>query len=84
MKDGCEFAETTFMRQNLEHVKDKSGSCAIVCMLTDTHAYIANVGDSRAIMSRTNGAFVESLSRDHKPSDPVEQKRICMAGGRIY
>ena len=72
MKDGCEFAETTFMRQNLEQVKDKSGSCAIVCMLTDTHAYIANVGDSRAIMSYDGGNFCINLSIDHKPNDESE------------
>ena len=40
------------MAQNLEVVRDKSGSCAIVCLLTDDTAYIANVGDSRAFMSQ--------------------------------
>jgi protein phosphatase 2C family protein 2/3 len=34
--------------------------------------YIANVGDSRALMSREGGKIVEPLSRDHKPTDEDE------------
>jgi serine/threonine protein phosphatase PrpC len=30
---------------------DKSGSCAIILLIIDGMAYVANVGDSRAIMS---------------------------------
>jgi len=32
-------------------ILDKSGSCALVCILMNEKIYIANVGDSRAIMS---------------------------------
>lgn len=51
MQDGCETAERMFMQQNLDIVRDKSGSCAIICLLCDQDVYIANVGDSRAITS---------------------------------
>ncbi len=27
---------------------------------------------------------VQMLSRDHKPSDPIEYKRICDSGGYVY
>ena len=27
---------------------------------------------------------VKILSRDHKPSDPLEYERICQAGGHVY
>ena len=46
--------------------------------------YIANIGDSRAVLSADGGRFSYNVSRDHKPIDPMEQKRILMSGGRIY
>jgi serine/threonine protein phosphatase PrpC len=46
--------------------------------------YIANVGDSRALMSADGGNYNIELSRDHKPNDEFETKRIVEAGGRIY
>lgn len=73
IREGCETAENTFMSRNRGGiVKDKSGSCAIICILTETQAYIANVGDSRAIISKESGKVVEALSTDHKPSEPAE------------
>jgi len=44
--------------------------------------YVANVGDSRAIMSLKNGSKIIPLSKDHKPID--EKDRIEKAGGYIY
>lgn len=52
--------------------------------LTDDVCYIANVGDSRALMSADGGNYIVELSRDHKPNDEEEQKRISEAGGKIY
>lgn len=46
--------------------------------------YIANVGDSRAVMSGEGGNKVYNLSRDHKPNEENEQKRILDGGGKIY
>ena len=73
---------------------DKSGSCAITSLFVgklpqlltnlDDMCYIANVGDSRAIMSAYGGEYVVELSSDHKPNDESEHKRIQEAGGRIY
>ena len=34
---------------------DRSGSCAIIVLVVDNEVYIANVGDSRAIMSAEHG-----------------------------
>lgn len=84
IKEGCEKAESVWMGQQVDSVKDKSGSCAIVCILTETSIYIANVGDSRAFISKNNGRICESLSNDHKPSEAPERKRIEAAGGRVY
>lgn len=82
MRDGFIAAEGHFMSLNYKELRDKSGSCAIVCILTDTQAYVANLGDSRAICS--SDRVVEALSRDHKPSDIREQKRILDAGGQLF
>jgi serine/threonine protein phosphatase PrpC len=41
----------------------------------------ANVGDSRAILSR-NGSAID-LTRDHKPNDPIEEARIEAKGGYV-
>lgn len=46
--------------------------------------YVANVGDSRAILSADQGARLFPLSRDHKPNDEMERKRIIEGGGQIY
>ncbi|VUZ50935.1 unnamed protein product [Hymenolepis diminuta] len=43
--------------------------------------YVANAGDSRAVLCRA-GAAVE-LSEDHKPEDPPERARINAAGGTV-
>ena len=37
---------------------DKSGSCAIVTFFYGEQCYIANVGDSRAIMSSRRGEII--------------------------
>lgn len=63
---------------------EKSGSCAIVVLIVEDNCFVANVGDSRAIMSSDGGTKTYTLSRDHKPADELEKKRITEAGGQIY
>jgi serine/threonine protein phosphatase PrpC len=47
--------------------------------------FCANVGDSRAVLTREKNGHVEGipLNRDHKANEPDEEKRILMHGGRI-
>jgi len=46
--------------------------------------YVGNVGDSRAVMSVDGGEKILLLSKDHKPEEENETKRIESNGGKIY
>lgn len=46
-----------------------------------TTLYVANVGDSRAVLSR--GGKAVALSRDHKPLEHGERARVFGAGGVV-
>lgn len=76
-------AEKTFLK-NYGESNDTSGSCAIIILIIENRVYIANVGDSRAILSAKNGTKFYMLSKDHRPGDEGEYKRILDAGGKIY
>jgi serine/threonine protein phosphatase PrpC len=84
--NGFKQAEEKFLEicKDEEEILDKSGSCAIVVLIVGPHCYVANVGDSRALLSSDSGTKIYSLSRDHKPSDEHEKIRIIKAGGQIY
>ena len=63
---------------------NNSGSCGLILLLVDTKIYIANVGDSRCLISCGNGKIQKDVTRDHKPEFPYEKKRIYDNGGNIY
>lgn len=63
---------------------DKSGSCGIIVLIVEQSCYVANVGDSRAIMSAENGQKLFVLSRDHRPNEDSEKARITENDGKIY
>ena len=84
LKIGFDRCEKMYVDHSRKNKVDKSGSCAIVTFFYGDKCYIANVGDSRAIMSSRFGTIISELSLDHKASDEYEQKRIIEKGGRIY
>jgi protein phosphatase 2C family protein 2/3 len=45
---------------------------------------VANLGDSRAILASEGAKKVYQITKDHKPSNLFEQKRVMEAGGKIY
>jgi serine/threonine protein phosphatase PrpC len=49
--------------------------------MTKDKLYVANIGDSRAILCHNNKAV--ALSNDHKPDLPEEKLRIEKAGGYV-
>ena len=65
-------------------LKDKSGSCALVTIIVDDFIYIANIGDSRAVISLNNGNEVIQATNDHNPQAQSEKKRIIDNEGVIY
>ncbi|CAM9344685.1 unnamed protein product, partial [Chrysoparadoxa australica] len=60
----------------------QAGCTSIVVLLVGNMLYIANAGDSRAILCKAGGQ-VFALSEDHKPTQQRELDRIQKAGGFV-
>ncbi|XP_022909138.1 protein phosphatase 1A [Onthophagus taurus] len=61
--------------------EDKSGSTAVCAFISPRLVYVANCGDSRAILCQSGGPVF--TTQDHKPSLPTEKERIVKAGGSV-
>lgn len=59
--------------------EDMSGCTAVCALISPTHLFIANCGDSRAVLY--DGNLPRFATEDHKPFHPIERKRIIDAGG---
>lgn len=64
-----------------KHGVDRSGSTAVGVMISPSHIYFINCGDSRGLLSR--GGAVHFFTQDHKPNNPLEKERIQKAGGSV-
>lgn len=60
---------------------EKSGSTAVCAFISPRNIYIANCGDSRAVLCRAGDPVFST--RDHKPVLPAEKERIQNAGGSV-
>ena len=72
------------------NVMDESGTTATILYVTELAVVIANVGDSRAVLSHWNhdangheGVAAMQLTEDHVASSPDEQVQIKDRGGFI-
>ena len=63
---------------------DKSGSCALVMLIINDFLFSINLGDSRALYSYDTGKYIYQITRDHKPNDEIEKRRIEKAGGKVF
>mmetsp|Transcript_2163 Transcript_2163/g.2127 ORF Transcript_2163/g.2127 Transcript_2163/m.2127 type:complete len:426 (+) Transcript_2163:18-1295(+) len=59
-----------------------AGCTACVALKHGNELYVANAGDSRAVLCRGDGTAY-ALSNDHKPNDKTELDRIIAAGGFV-
>lgn len=59
-----------------------AGCTAVVAFKRGNMLYVANAGDSRAVLCRADGVALP-LSEDHKPNQPRELARIHAAGGFV-
>jgi len=57
------------------------GTTALCCLIQEGTMFVANVGDSRAVLCHSEKAI--EMSEDHKPIRQDEKKRIEALGGRI-
>lgn len=67
-------------------LRDTSGTTSCLCLLTLDDIFLANIGDSRAVLARTSRVSVVTsiaaipLSIDQKLSLPEEHNRAAQAG----
>ena len=86
IKFGFEEVDKKFLEQSVKNGKiiETSGSCALILLIIENKIYIANVGDSRCLISMQNGLIRRDVTRDHKPNYPYEKERILSNGGNVY
>lgn len=67
--------------KNDDNLAINAGCTANVVMISQDSIYVANAGDSRAVLCRAGKAY--PLSFDHKPEGQAEIARITKAGGTV-
>lgn len=76
------FRETFLeMSEKIQENKIIHGTTAVVAFITEKKIYIANSGDSRAVLCRDGKAI--QLSVDHRAKDDSENRRIRQVGGFV-
>ena len=81
----------TFVQTNINLVNDDkidstfSGTTCSSLLFCPEKIITANVGDSRCVLGKFDGKNwkAKNLTRDHKPNEEDEKKRIIEKGGRI-
>ena len=83
LKAAFKTAESKLKASGIDY--SNSGTCAIAVMVIKDQCYIANLGDSRAVLYRETPKEKQAieLSFDHKPKRSGEEERIKKAGGKI-
>mmetsp|Transcript_14692 Transcript_14692/g.36607 ORF Transcript_14692/g.36607 Transcript_14692/m.36607 type:complete len:289 (-) Transcript_14692:520-1386(-) len=80
MVEAYESTDAQYLKQDAASNRE-DGCTAVTAVLLGTRLFIANVGDSRAVLCRAGKAV--ALSVDHKPNSKEERTRIENAGGVV-
>eukprot|EP00878_Enallax_costatus_P013420 GHUV01014034.1.p1 GENE.GHUV01014034.1~~GHUV01014034.1.p1 ORF type:complete len:277 (+),score=54.61 GHUV01014034.1:429-1259(+) len=78
--ESFEHTDSQYLKQSSSNSKD-DGCTAVTAVVVGDRLLVANVGDSRAVLSRKGKAV--PMSVDHKPNTREERTRIEDAGGVV-
>ncbi|XP_022764982.1 probable protein phosphatase 2C 30 [Durio zibethinus] len=76
IKEAYSTTDMDFLKENLG-----GGTCCVTAMIHKGDLVVSNVGDCRAVLSRSGVA--EALTSDHQPSRQDERDRIEALGGYV-
>ena len=93
LKESLNKIDNDLLKSKQSFDTEKSGSTACLGILYNKNLFLANIGDSRAILcsftNTINNNIPQSiwkssqLTKDHKPKDKHEYKRIIASGGTV-
>lgn len=81
LKSAYEATDEDYLKKTAADFCD-DGCTGVTAVVRDRQVWVAHVGDSRAILCKSNGAVV-ALTEDHKPNQERERKRIESEGGVV-
>ena len=86
LKESFKKADNDLIKLKHPFDTDKSGSTVCLSLLCNKNLICANLGDSRVILCSYNEKKewkASQLTKDHKPIDKEEYKRIINSGGTV-
>jgi serine/threonine protein phosphatase PrpC len=72
--------DTAFLQST--PASDQSGCTAVAALILGPTLFVANAGDCRCVLGRTDGSAVV-VTVDHVATDPDERARVEARGGRV-
>jgi len=91
IKNGFEKTDKTILQKAVKE-KWSHGTTTVLCILEGDTLYVANTGDSEAVLAQQDGTASGEdgvtlasvlLTEKHKPTAPSEKRRIEDAGGQV-
>jgi len=67
-----------------EEILINSGACVLISLIIDEFIYVANLGDSKLMISYNNCEYHKILTTTHNLENENEKKRVEKNGGKIY